>query len=866
MKGLLLLTILLLPFKAMLQNNYVPGELIVQFSTHVNAKEQIRTFSSSNNIHVENTKLISKNVNIYLITFSDSLVDLNKCRKLFYDLPDVINAQLNHYVHIRETIPTDTIFGDLWHLKNTGQSGGTIDADIDATDAWDITTGGLTTHNDTIVACVIESQGVDITHVDLKDNIWHNYAEIPDDGIDNDGNGYIDDFDGWNVDTEDDQVGFGTHGTRVAGMLGAKGNNTTGISGVNWDVKMMIIKGQNVNVESSVIEAYDYPLTMRKLYNSTAGQEGAFVVVTNASFGIDGGVPADAPIWCAMYDSLGTHGILNICAATNQNTDVDINGDLPTTCPSNYLIAVTMTNNTDVRAGSGYGTTHVDLGAPGAAVKLTSPTNLYSSANGTSFASPCVAGAVALAYSTPCTEFIDFAKTDPSGAALAMRNYILNNVDPITALATEVASGGRLNVNNTINDILGQCNTSLCVPPYHLRSELITDTTAHLVWQGFSTQYLFYIQENSGPLVQIPVTNEDTIYFDTLIPCANYTTYVKEICGLDTSDFSVPYSFKTDGCCDNPDLILEDVSADSILISWNSVLYATQYDFRYRKVGDVSWIATLTDTISPIQLSGLDTCTSYEFQIKTICTDSTHGFSTSFVFSTKGCGACFEEVYCDINGASTSSEWIEAVVIDGYYSTTGNNGGWYQTQNLMAGFIPGQTYNVALTPGYSGFNFTEHFSIWVDLDQNGIFDATDEVVANQTSNTVLNTTITIPVTAVHGYTKMRIGMNGEDPPLACQSASFYGEYEDYCAYIGLDAGIESQEMSVSIYPNPATNSLHISSAATDEKYSIYSQDGKLILSVPVKTEVIDISSLSVGFYVIVIENTQGRSVQKFIKQ
>lgn len=865
MKKLLLFFTLILPIAGFVQENIVPGQLLLHFSSDVNVRAEIRKFSEEKQVNIESVDQLSKIVNVYRVRFSDESIDLVKSKELMSEIPGLIHIQLNHTIEFRETIPSDTLFDDQWHLKNTGQTGGTADADIDASDAWDITTGGLTTHEDTIVVCIIENQGVDINHVDLAPNVWHNYAEIPDDGIDNDGNGYIDDFDGWNVDTEDDAVGAGPHGTQVAGMVGAAGNNTTGISGVNWNVKMMIIKGQDVQDEASVIAAYEYPLVMRKMYNESSGQEGAFVVVTNASWGIDGGDTADAPIWCAMYDSLGAYGILNIAATSNQNSNVDVVGDLPTNCSSQYLIGVTMTDDTDDRANSGYGATSVDLGAPGFGVRTTTVSNFYTTKNGTSFASPLVAGAIALAYSSPCSEYINHAKLDPSGAALDMRNFILSSVDLVPDLTGEVVTGGRLNVKNAIDSILSNCNLSFCAPPYNVLDEVLTDTTADIIWGGFSTNYLFYIQEGAGPMIQIPVNGTDSIYFDTLIPCTNYAVWVKGICGTDTSDFSVAYNFKTDGCCDNPELILDSKTADSMLISWNSVLYATEYDFRYRKEGDVTWIATYTDTISPIQLSGLDSCTNYEIQIKTTCTDSTQGFSSSTIYKTLGCGACYEAEYCEISGGTTSSEWIETVVIGSYYSNTGSNGGWYESQDLMGGFIPGQTYNVSLTPGYTSFAFTEHFTLWVDLDQSGTFETNEELISDQTTNSVLNTTITIPVSATHGYTKMRIGMNGEFAPNDCQVLQFWGEYEDYCAYIGADASVSENTLQFTIYPNPAGSILNLESSSQIERIEIYSQDGKLAYTELGPNTAIDISELKSGFYIIKASSAAGSSIQKFIK-
>jgi subtilisin family serine protease len=141
---------------------------------------------------------------------------------------------------------------------------------------------------------------------------------------------------------------------------------------------------------------------MRRLYNETDGEKGAFVVATNASWGINGGEPADSPLWCAMYDSLGAQGVLNCGATANNNVDVDVVGDLPTACPSDFMISVTATNIDDMRTFSAYGATTIDVGAPGDNVYTTSISGGYGTTSGTSFASPLTAGVIGLLYSAPC--------------------------------------------------------------------------------------------------------------------------------------------------------------------------------------------------------------------------------------------------------------------------------------------------------------------------------------------------------------------------------------------------------------------------------------------------------------------------------
>jgi len=805
---------------------------------------------------------LSEIAGMYRLVFGCDDCDLNLILQELYTSPEVLAAQKNHFVTMRETIPDDVMFLDEWHLKNDGSTGGTVDADIDATDAWDITTGGLTTHSDEIVVCVVEGGGVDITHIDLVDNIWHNGLET-NDGVDNDGNGYIDDLDGWNVATLNDDVGSGSHGTRVSGMIGAKGNNGIGVSGVNWDVKLMIVKGQVAADEGSVIAAYNYPLVMRKMYDESFGAQGAFVVATNSSWGIDNADHDDFPLWCAMYDTLGAYGILSVAATTNDDNNVDLVGDMPTTCPSEYLIAVTMTNSNDIRAMSGYGPINVDLAAPGSGVKLPVPTNVYTTTSGTSFASPCVAGAVALAYATPCADFINYTKFNPSLAALVMKDYILDYVDLLASLSTDVASGGRLNINSTINAILDDCDTNACIAPYYIHLNNLTDTTAEIGWNGFSGDYIFYIQENDGPLIEIPMGSLTTISIDTLKPCTNYSVYLQAICGTDSSILSYPLDFETDGCCYNPNLELAAAVDDSLTISWPDILYATQYDFRFRKAGTSPW-TNLTDVTSPVVVEDLEPCTAYEFQIYTLCADSTHGWSNFVFFVTKGCGVCTESDYCPISGGNDSQEWIDSIHINTYSNQTGSNGGWYVDEDIITALTPGDSYPMKIIPGYAGFPFTENYNVWVDFDQSGSFEA-GEIIVNTNASGPITVSVNIPAGAEIGITKMRIGMSALSEPEVCHTDLYWGEFEDYCVYIGPQTGIGENDNDIVIYPNPASHFLEVKTQVQVSAIQIHSQDGRLVLEPEESCCSIDISSLSPGIYLLRLTTEAGLTTLKFVK-
>ena len=227
---------------------------------------------------------VSKPMRIFLLTWEQEGISEKEVLEFLGVQPEVNVAQLNHIIEERTT-PNDPLFANQWQFVDPQ------DNDIDADLAWDITTGGTTALGDEIVACIVEGNGSKWDQEDILPNHWVNTNEIAGNGIDDDNNGYVDDYDGWNVSGNNDNFSNGNHGTQVSSMIGSKGNNALGVTGVNWDVKLMQVQMGGVS-EANAIAAYTYPLVMRQLYNNTNGQQGAFVVVTNSSWGIDNAAAA----------------------------------------------------------------------------------------------------------------------------------------------------------------------------------------------------------------------------------------------------------------------------------------------------------------------------------------------------------------------------------------------------------------------------------------------------------------------------------------------------------------------------------------------------------------------------------------------
>jgi subtilisin family serine protease len=340
--------------------------------------------------------------------------------------------------------PTDPYFNQQWALDNTGQFSSTPDADIDAPEAWKVTTGSP----DVLVA-VIDS-GVDYNHPDLVANMWTNPFEIPGDGIDNDGNGYVDDIHGIDTisDSGDpmDDLSLGGHGTGVAGIIGATPFNE-GTVGVAWRVGIVAVKlvsAKDSLTTSDAVQAFQY-------VNYLKNVEGQNIVATNSSW-IDSALKNSRSVRDAMagVDQPGMSPILHVCSAGNQNEDNDVDPKFPASYDLDNIISVAATDWNDEYAdfskyfGTGatnYGATSVDLAAPGVIVLTTKANDPYAfvAFGGTSAAAPQVAGAAALV-----------ASAFPNLTAAQIKDRILGGVDPIGQIGTNslkpTLTNGRLNL------------------------------------------------------------------------------------------------------------------------------------------------------------------------------------------------------------------------------------------------------------------------------------------------------------------------------------------------------------------------------------------------------------------------------------
>lgn len=356
---------------------------------------------------------------LYLIKVKDAAETDLLLRQLQSD--SAVEYAEPNYIVSTALLPNDPSFSKLWGLNNLGQTGGKVDADIDAPEAWEVQTGSKE-----ILVAVIDT-GVDYNHPDLLDNMWNNPGEIPGDGIDNDGNGYVDDIYGCDFCNKDSNpMDDNNHGTHCAGTIGAVGNNGIGVVGVNHEVSIVAIKflgqdGSGSSAGAAAAIAYATSLGVDVMSNSWGG----------------GGYSS------AIYDAIvaaENSGIIFVAAAGNSGSDNDVYHFYPSDYSIDNIISVAATDHNDNKAYfSNWGKTSVDIGAPGVNIYSTVLNGGYSSLSGTSMACPHVAGAAGL-----------IKAQYPQSSVVEIKDRILMGSDPVPSMAEITVSGGRLNVANSI--------------------------------------------------------------------------------------------------------------------------------------------------------------------------------------------------------------------------------------------------------------------------------------------------------------------------------------------------------------------------------------------------------------------------------
>ena len=421
---------------------HVPGELIVKVREG-SSKAGLDAIEQSGMFVVESAKAAPS---VKLVRAATAL-QAEAAFAALVENPAVEYAEPNYLLETSAT-PNDPRFSTQWGLENGNGP------DINAPQAWDRTTG-----SDDVVIGVIDS-GMDITHVDLKENLYKNQGEIAGNSIDDDGNGYVDDVNGWDAVTDTgrmrDEDGHGTH---VSGIVGARGNNGEGVAGVNWRVKLLPLRFITVRSGATfdALQCIDYATNLRN--------RGVNIRVLNNSWG--GGGYSTALV--EAIKRANSAGILFVCAAGNESTDSDAVPSYPASYEVANVISVGAMTRSNFQAGfSNFGRRSVDVFAPGDGILSTTPGNSYASFNGTSQASPMVAGIAGLILAE-----------HPEATVPEMKARILGSVQRESFASSLCLTGGRVDAQSAIRS-----ESTAPGPISDFRLTTVSRSTIVLAWSA----------------------------------------------------------------------------------------------------------------------------------------------------------------------------------------------------------------------------------------------------------------------------------------------------------------------------------------------------------------------------------------------
>ena len=403
------------PLSAQRTDPPIPGTVLLRLSKDADPfrVEQGIALVLPMGVHPKELKALGERSRYMQLTVDDLTIPVGQLQELLAAVSGVEATHPDFPVRYR-IAPNDTQYGTQWGMQ-----------DINVEPVWDFTTGGAMA-NGKRIAVAISDEAIETTHPDVQDNIWPGSPH---------------------------QGGGAFHGTAVASVVGAVGNNGQGIAGVNWDVD--IVSSATALDLSDIIEVFEDALSLRAQFNSSNGTSGALVVSVTASWGAPG-IQACDGFSDPLFHDMAVAGILVITSGPNDPVDLDVMPEYPSSCAlAEHLVVSTIGQGGQTPYAIGANSVH--LLAPGLAIPVADEVNGYQFADGNSFAIPHVAGAIALLYSVPCTGFADLVMDDPAAARQMVKSAILNNTAAVPGGNGLTITGGKLDVFAAYQSLMAQC-------------------------------------------------------------------------------------------------------------------------------------------------------------------------------------------------------------------------------------------------------------------------------------------------------------------------------------------------------------------------------------------------------------------------
>ncbi len=417
-----------------------------------------------------------------------------------------------------------------------------------------------------------------------------------------------------------------------------------------------------------------------------------------------------------------------------------------------------------------------------------------------------------------------------------------------------------------------------CLAPASLNVVDLTDTSAGLFWSsnGSSIADTLKYRKVGETEWTIEVNAQAVHPITNLEVCQDYEFTVVSNCDSLVSDYAPVFTFTTDGCCLNPTLSVSNISNEMATINWQSILAANQYEIRWAENDTEAWQSDVSNNLN-VSLTGLNECTEYKVQIRSLCANEEIPFSESLIFRTNGCGVCIDEMYCPVDESYTGDFfYLDGIELNGYENISGNNNGHgvFEDPEAIELFI-GEEYELFLKLGSEDDPFGVNYKAWLDINGDANFSNNEVILSEDFVSGDYSDIITVPTSAIPGLTKMRIIISWDDNIGACEPNDFWvGEVEDYCVQLIPSSNTDESKKQdkLIVKPNPFNNYIHLSYNSADRgrghKICISNTLGQTVLSESITTNTLPLNvslnthELNQGIYLISILDVNGQVINQ----